>query len=153
MSGLSVCLGEKKAPNASISDAGGLCESVWPQKWQRQCERQCDPQCDNVTLETAATLATCIGACHGIAAGTEAARVGLPTTGAACRFHDSIEACETVLALNPLHFHCLAGKGICHEKIHQPSEAMACFRRALEINPHITSVQKKLQGMEKQQGQ
>ena len=69
-----------------------------------------------------------------------------------CRFEDSIAACETVLHLNPLHYAALSGKGLCHAGIKQNAQAIDCFRRALEINPHMKQVRDRLAALEKLEG-
>lgn len=67
----------------------------------------------------------------------------------ACRFQESIDACETVLALNPLHYAALSGKGLCHAGVKENGKAIECFKRALAINPFMSSVKNRLIQLER----
>lgn len=64
-----------------------------------------------------------------------------------CRYAESIDICETVLQLNPLHYAAYSGKGLCHDRLKQVPEAKACFSKALEINPHMRGVQRRLRAL------
>ena len=48
----------------------------------------------------------------------------------------AIADCHTTLKLNPVHFGALNGLGLCHMALSEYSEAIAAFRKALEIQPH-----------------
>ncbi len=52
-------------------------------------------------------------------------------------FHGSIADCQETLARNPNHFGAASGQGLCHLSLGQSREAAICFRRALEIHPHL----------------
>jgi tetratricopeptide (TPR) repeat protein len=52
-------------------------------------------------------------------------------------FGDSIADCQQTLARNPNHFGAASGQGLCHLSLRQFREAAVCFRRALEIHPHL----------------
>lgn len=65
-----------------------------------------------------------------------------------CRWQDSIDVCETVLQLNPLHYAALSGKALCHVSLQENDKAIACFRRALEINPFMKQVRERLAALE-----
>ena len=52
-------------------------------------------------------------------------------------FGDSIADCQQTLARNPNHFGAASGQGLCHLSLGQFREAAVCFRRALEIHPHL----------------
>ena len=52
-------------------------------------------------------------------------------------FHGSITDCQATLARNPNHFGAASGQGLCHLSLGQFREAAICFRRALEIHPHL----------------
>jgi tetratricopeptide (TPR) repeat protein len=56
------------------------------------------------------------------------------------RFAESIADCQETLARNPHHFGAAAGQGLCHISLGQFREAAICFRRALEIHPHLDGV-------------
>ena len=52
-------------------------------------------------------------------------------------FAGSIADCEETLARNPNHFGAASGQGLCHLSRGEFREAAVCFRRALEIHPHL----------------
>ena len=55
-------------------------------------------------------------------------------------FAGSIADCQQTLARNPHHFGASSGQGLCHMSIGEHREAAVCFRRALEIHPHLDAV-------------
>jgi tetratricopeptide (TPR) repeat protein len=55
-------------------------------------------------------------------------------------FEGSIADCQQTLARNPNHFGASSGQGLCHMSLSQYREAAVCFRRALEIHPHLEGV-------------
>jgi tetratricopeptide (TPR) repeat protein len=59
-------------------------------------------------------------------------------------FAGSISDCQETLTRNPNHFGASAGQGLCHMTLGEYREAAICFRRALEIHPHLTAVQQNL---------
>jgi tetratricopeptide (TPR) repeat protein len=59
-------------------------------------------------------------------------------------FAASIIDCQETLARNPNHFGASAGQGLCHMALGEYREAAICFRRALEIHPHLNAVQQNL---------
>lgn len=59
-------------------------------------------------------------------------------------FAGSIADCQETLARNPNHFGAASGQGLCHLSLHEYREAAICFRRALEIHPHLTAVRHNL---------
>ncbi|HXV81307.1 MAG TPA: tetratricopeptide repeat protein [Candidatus Binatia bacterium] len=59
-------------------------------------------------------------------------------------FAGSIADCQETLARNPNHFGAASGQGLCHMSIGQHREAAICFRRALEIHPHLEAVRHNL---------
>lgn len=52
-------------------------------------------------------------------------------------FRGAIADCQETLARNPNHFGAASGQGLCHMSVSQFREAAICFRRALEIHPHL----------------
>ena len=52
-------------------------------------------------------------------------------------FRGSIADCQETLARNPHHFGAASGQGLCHMTVSEFREAAICFRRALEIHPHL----------------
>jgi len=59
-------------------------------------------------------------------------------------FKGSIADCRETLARNPNHFGAASGQGLCHMSVSQFREAAICFRRALEIHPHLDAVRHNL---------
>ena len=55
-------------------------------------------------------------------------------------FSGSIADCRETLARNPHHFGAASGQGLCHMSLNQFREAAICFRRALDIHPHLEAV-------------
>jgi len=55
-------------------------------------------------------------------------------------FAGSISDCQQTLARNPNHFGALSGQGLCHMSLSEYRAAAVCFRRALEIHPHLDGV-------------
>lgn len=59
-------------------------------------------------------------------------------------FVGSIADCRETLARNPNHFGAASGQGLCHFSLDEIREAAVCFRRALEIHPHLDAVRDNL---------
>lgn len=59
-------------------------------------------------------------------------------------FSASIADCQQTLAHNPNHFGAASGQGLCHLSLNEFREAAVCFRRALEIHPHLNAVRHNL---------
>lgn len=59
-------------------------------------------------------------------------------------FAGSIADCQETLARNPHHFGAACGQGLCHLGLDEYREAAICFRRALEIHPHLRAVRHNL---------
>jgi len=55
-------------------------------------------------------------------------------------FAASIADCRETLARNPNHFGASSGQGLCHMSLDEYREAAVCFRRALDIHPHLDAV-------------
>src|SRR5215475_2558336 len=55
-------------------------------------------------------------------------------------FKGSIADCQETLARNPNHFGASSGQGLCHMSLGEFREAAVCFRRALQIHPHLDGV-------------
>ncbi len=56
------------------------------------------------------------------------------------RFGESIEDCRRTVELMPCHFGAWAGLGHCHAHEGHLQEAVDCYDRALQINPHMECV-------------
>jgi tetratricopeptide (TPR) repeat protein len=59
-------------------------------------------------------------------------------------FVGSIADCQETIARNRNHFGACSGQGLCHMSLTQYREAAICFRRALEIHPHLHAVRHNL---------
>jgi len=59
-------------------------------------------------------------------------------------FKGSIADCQQTLARNANHFGAAAGQGLCHLTVSEFREAAMCFRRALEIHPHLAAARHNL---------
>ena len=59
-------------------------------------------------------------------------------------FDGSIADCRQTLARNRNHFGAASGQGLCHMSLGEFREAAVCFRRALEIHPHLAGVRHNL---------
>lgn len=67
-------------------------------------------------------------------------------------FRGSITDCQQTLVRNPNHFGASAGQGLCHMSLGEAREAAICFRRALEIHPHLDAVRHNLAAAEAEGG-
>jgi tetratricopeptide (TPR) repeat protein len=67
-------------------------------------------------------------------------------------FEGSVADCRETLARNPHHFGAASGQGLCHMELGEFREAAVCFRRALEIHPHLDAVRHNLALAEAQGG-
>lgn len=67
-------------------------------------------------------------------------------------FLGSIADCQQTLARNPEHFGAASGQGLCHMALDEFREAAICFRRALEIHPHLDAVRHNLAAAEAEGG-
>lgn len=57
-------------------------------------------------------------------------------------YKKSLQDCQTVLKLNPVHFGALHGLGLCYAALGEYINAIQAFRRALEIQPFALVNQK-----------
>ncbi|HYX66848.1 MAG TPA: tetratricopeptide repeat protein, partial [Burkholderiales bacterium] len=53
----------------------------------------------------------------------------------------SIADCGEVLKRNPRHFGALSGLGQIYERLQRDDQALAWFRKALEVNPNLVGVE------------
>ncbi len=67
-------------------------------------------------------------------------------------FSGSIADCQETLARNRNHFGAASGQGLCHMSLNEFREAAVCFRRALEIHPHLDAVRHNLARAEAEGG-
>ena len=67
-------------------------------------------------------------------------------------FTGSVADCQQTLARNPNHFGAASGQGLCHMSLGEFREAAVCFRRALDIHPHLDAVRQNLSVAEAEGG-
>ena len=60
-------------------------------------------------------------------------------------YERSIVDCEATLELNPHHFACVCGQGLCHLALRQFRQAEACFRKALTLHPRLETARHNLE--------
>lgn len=53
------------------------------------------------------------------------------------RFPQSLADCRAAVALMPMHFGAWAGMGHCHACLGNTADAIDCYNRARQINPHL----------------
>lgn len=57
-------------------------------------------------------------------------------------YQKSLDDCEIVLKLNPIHFGALHGMGLCHAALENYTNAIHAFRKALQIQPYALENQR-----------
>ena len=67
-------------------------------------------------------------------------------------FRAAIADCRETLARNAKHFGAASGEGLCHMSLNEFPEAAVCFRRALDIHPHLDPVRYNLARAEAEGG-
>lgn len=60
----------------------------------------------------------------------------------------AINACRSAITLVPVHFGAIAGMGHCYTQLGELRRALACYRRALEINPRMPAIIQMIQRLE-----
>ena len=61
------------------------------------------------------------------------------------KYDQSIDDCRETVRLMPCHFGAWSGMGHCHAHLNQPADTIRCYQKALEINPHLTSLHETLE--------
>jgi len=61
----------------------------------------------------------------------------------------SIADCAEVLKRNPRHFGALSGLGLIYTRLERYDEALAWFRKALEVNPNMLGVETNIRSIER----
>lgn len=64
-------------------------------------------------------------------------------------YRRSIADCDEVLARNPRHFGALSGLGEIYLRLDDPTQALAWFRKAFEVNPNLLGVEFRIKELEK----
>ena len=60
----------------------------------------------------------------------------------------SIEDCHSAAELMPCHFGAWAGMGHCYAHLGQLDDALGCYRKAVQINPHLEQVCQSIEEIE-----
>ena len=68
-------------------------------------------------------------------------------------YDKSIADCNEVLKRNPRHFGALSGLGEIYLRLARPEQALAWFRRALEVNPNLLGVEFRIKQIEEKLGE
>ena len=68
-------------------------------------------------------------------------------------YRKSIADCDEVLKRNPHHFGALSGLGEIYLRLERPTQALAWFRRALEVNPNLLGVEFRIKQLEELLGE
>lgn len=63
-------------------------------------------------------------------------------------WEQAINCCRSAITLIPVHFGAIAGMGHCYTQLGELRRALACYRRALEINPRMPAIQQMIQRLE-----
>lgn len=58
------------------------------------------------------------------------------------QYRKSLDDCQMVIKLNPIHFGALHGLGLCHAALGDYNAAIMAFRQALEIQPYALENQR-----------
>jgi tetratricopeptide (TPR) repeat protein len=66
------------------------------------------------------------------------------------RYDESLADIVTTLDLEPRHFGALSGRGMIYQRLGRNLDAIAAFKDALAINPHMTGAKSSLQQLERQ---
>lgn len=65
-------------------------------------------------------------------------------------YQGSIEDIKTTLALEERHFGALSGLGLIYDSLDEKKAALEAFRAALEVNPHMESIQNRVKELVKE---
>jgi tetratricopeptide (TPR) repeat protein len=65
------------------------------------------------------------------------------------RFWESISDCHAATDRMPCHFGAWAGMGHCYAHLAKPHDALECYHRALEINPHLDCIRQAVDELKK----
>lgn len=69
------------------------------------------------------------------------------------QYAESIADCDEVLTRNPRHFGALSGLGEIYLALERPAQALAWYRRALEVNPNLLGVEFRVKQLEERLGE
>jgi tetratricopeptide (TPR) repeat protein len=66
------------------------------------------------------------------------------------RYEDAIGDCRRTVELMPCHFGAWSGMGHCYAHLQRPVEAIDCYEKALQINPHLSCVAEAVSALRRQ---
>jgi len=66
------------------------------------------------------------------------------------QWHDSIEDAKQALLRQPCHFGAMAGMGHCYAHLGDLYNALACYRKAVAINPRLTAIANAVERLEQE---
>ena len=64
-------------------------------------------------------------------------------------YEDAANDCQQTLELNPFHFAAAVGMANCYLELEEGLAALDCFRRALDLNPNLDSIQGQIEYLER----
>ena len=67
-------------------------------------------------------------------------------------YQASILDCQRAIERMPCHFGAWSGMGHCYAYLERRSDALDCYRRALEINPHLDCVRQAVDELQREAG-
>ena len=67
------------------------------------------------------------------------------------RYEASIADCKQAVERMPCHFGAWAGLGHCHAHLWQTCDAIRCYRRTLQINPHLECIAEAVKELQRHQ--
>lgn len=65
------------------------------------------------------------------------------------RYEDAANDCQQALELNPFHFGAAVGMAHCYLETGEAFAALECFRKAVELNPHLEAVRGQIEFLER----
>ncbi len=60
----------------------------------------------------------------------------------------AVNCCRSTITLVPVHFGAIAGMGHCYTQLGELRRALACYQRALEINPRMSAIAQMIQRLQ-----
>ncbi len=65
------------------------------------------------------------------------------------RYEDAANDCQQTLELNPFHFAAAVGMANCYLELGEGLAALDCFRRAVDLNPNLDSIQGQIEYLQR----
>jgi tetratricopeptide (TPR) repeat protein len=64
-------------------------------------------------------------------------------------YEEAANDCQQTLELNPFHFNAAVGMAHCYLELGEGYAALECFRRAVDLNPHLEAVRGQIEFLER----